>query len=274
MADPKYRVIADELRFKIESGEWDAGHQLPTELDLRTQYDASRNTVRDAIKALVSRGLIETHPGRGTFVVEKITPFVITLSADPKTGFGGGEGATYMAEARAQLRQPSTSAPRVEIQVASGRVLDELELGPEDEVVSRHQQQRIDGKPWSLQTSYYPKRFVDQGAGRLTQATNVEEGVVAYLNRKLGLQQVGYQDRITARAPNGGEIEYFRLAENSGVLILQQTRTAYDQHGNPFRLTETVWPADRNELVYNTGELPPSVVDPVAAPKRRAGEDS
>lgn len=267
MADPKYRVIADELRSKIESGEWGAGYQLPTELELRLQYDASRNTVRDAIKALVTRGLIETQPGRGTFVVEKITPFVITLSADPKTGFGGGEGKTYMAEARAQLRVPSTSPPRVEIQVASSRLLGGLALKPGAEVVSRHQQMRIDGKPWSLQTSYYPKQFVDQGAYRLTQAINVEEGVVAYLNRKLGLQQVGYQDRITARSPNSGEIEYFRLAENSAVLILEQTRTAYDQHGNPFRLTETVWPADRNQLVYNSGDVPAAAADPSAAPE-------
>jgi GntR family transcriptional regulator len=266
MADPKYRVIADELRSKIESGEWDAGYRLPTELELRLQYDASRNTVRDAIKTLVSRGLIETQPGRGTFVVEKITPFVITLSADPKTGFGGGEGRTYMAAARAQMRQPSASTPRVEIQVASGRVRRELGLEAEAEVVSRHQQMKIDGKPWSLQTSYYPKRFVDQGAYRLTQATSVEEGVVAYLNRKLGLHQVGYQDRITARVPNGGEIEYFRLIENSAVLILEQARTAYDQNGSPFRLTETVWPADRNQLVYNTGDVPVSAADPSSVP--------
>jgi GntR family transcriptional regulator len=107
---------------------------------------------------------------------------------------------------------------------------------------------------------------VDQGAYRLTQATSVEEGVVAYLNRKLGLHQVGYQDRITARVPNGGEIEYFRLIENSAVLILEQARTAYDQNGSPFRLTETVWPADRNQLVYNTGDVPVSAADPSSVP--------
>ena len=73
-ADPMYRQIAEDLRRKIEAGELPRGAQLPTEIELREQYNASRNTVRDAIKWLITRGLVETRPGQGTFVVEKITP--------------------------------------------------------------------------------------------------------------------------------------------------------------------------------------------------------
>ena len=40
MAEPMYRQIADDLQRKIESGEWPRGSQLPTEADLRQQYDA------------------------------------------------------------------------------------------------------------------------------------------------------------------------------------------------------------------------------------------
>jgi DNA-binding GntR family transcriptional regulator len=68
---PIYRQIADDLRQKIESGELGHGDQLPTELELRESYDASRNTVRDAVKWLITRGLIETRPGQGTFVVHQ-----------------------------------------------------------------------------------------------------------------------------------------------------------------------------------------------------------
>ena len=49
MPEPMYRQIADDLRQKIESGELGSGRQLPTELELRDQYEASRNTVRDAV---------------------------------------------------------------------------------------------------------------------------------------------------------------------------------------------------------------------------------
>ena len=98
VADPMYRAIAEELRHDIESGELPPGSQLPAEFKLQDRFSASRNTVRDAIKSLVSLGLVVTRPGQGTFVAERIDPFVTTLSADAETGFGGGEGATYLSE--------------------------------------------------------------------------------------------------------------------------------------------------------------------------------
>src|SRR5712691_6080489 len=104
MAEPRYRQIADDLRQKIKSGTLGPGAQLPTELELREQYDASRNTVRDAVKWLIGRSLVETRPGRGTYVVEKIDPFVTDL-ADP-SGFGGGGSTAYASEVRAGRRRP------------------------------------------------------------------------------------------------------------------------------------------------------------------------
>jgi GntR family transcriptional regulator len=68
MAEPIYRRIAEDLREKIESGALRPGSQLPTELELRKQYDASRNSIRDAQRWLITCGLIETRPGQGTFV--------------------------------------------------------------------------------------------------------------------------------------------------------------------------------------------------------------
>ena len=67
MAEPMYRKIAQDLREQIESGLIAPGEQLPTELVLRDRYGASRNTVRDAVKWLMTRGLVETRPGQGTF---------------------------------------------------------------------------------------------------------------------------------------------------------------------------------------------------------------
>jgi GntR family transcriptional regulator len=105
MADPLYRRIAQDLMRKIESGELEPGAQLPNEVEFREQYEASRNTVRDAIKWLVIRGLVQTLPGRGTFVVGQIEPFVTTLSEDPDTGMTGGEGVAAFAEINKRQQQ-------------------------------------------------------------------------------------------------------------------------------------------------------------------------
>src|SRR5262245_16248753 len=79
VADPKYRQIADDLRRKIDAGELGVGEQpLPSEKELETAYGASRNTIRDAIKWLTTRRIVETRPPRGTFVV-RIDPFVIAM---------------------------------------------------------------------------------------------------------------------------------------------------------------------------------------------------
>lgn len=263
MADPMYRQIAEDLRRRIESGELRPGSQLPTELELREQYDnASRNTVRDAVKSLVHRGLVVTRPGQGTFVVDQIVPFAITMSTDVSTGLGGGEGVAYMSEARARLRTADTTVPRVEIQFATDAIAHELQLDEGASVVSRHQKLQIDGKPWSMQTSFYPMKFVVEGASRLVEANHILPGVVPYLGETLGLKQVGYQDKITARPPNDGETRFFRLADSSAAAVIETIRTSYESSGKPIRCTITVWAADRNRLVYNIGNLPEEIISP------------
>jgi len=256
MADPMYRQIADDLRLRIASGELGPGDQLPTELELREQYQASRNTVRDAVKSLINRRLVTTRPGQGTFVVDKIVPAAITMSSDPETGLGGGEGVAYMSEVRALRREPAATPPRVEIQPASAMVARELQLEPDAQVVSRHQQLRIDGKPWSLQTSFYPMKFVDMGASLLARAANIEPGAVRYVMDVLKLEQAGYQDKITARPPNEGEAAFFKFLDEGTAVVMETIRTAYERSGQPIRCTITVWSADRVQLAYNLGHVP------------------
>src|SRR5450631_3226508 len=154
MANPMYRQIAEDLRLRIESGDLAPGGQLPTELELRDRYNASRNTVRDAIKWLMNLGLVETRPGQGTFVAEDIDPFVTTLTGDPH--LGGGEGANYLSEVSEHHRIPSTGPVQVEIQQASGEVAARLRIPEGTEVISRHERRFIDRTPYSLQTSFYP----------------------------------------------------------------------------------------------------------------------
>jgi GntR family transcriptional regulator len=264
MADPMYRQIAEKLRARIESGELPPGSRLPSELELREMYgNASRNTVRDAIKSLVNRGLVQTRPGQGTFVANLIVPFATTMSTDAGTGLGGGEGVAYMAEARAQSRTPDATVPRVEIQPASkpaqGGVARQLQLDGAALVVSRHQELKIDDQPWSLQTSFYPYKFVELGATRLVQAEHIRPGAVRYVEQTLKLIQAGYQDKVSARPPNDAEATFFHLSGNGAVAVIETIRTAYERSGSPIRCTLTVWPADRNLLVYNFGRVPEAV---------------
>jgi GntR family transcriptional regulator len=256
MPEPLYRRIAEDLLRRIQSGEMSPGSQLPTELELRESYEASRNTVRDAVKWLIMRGLVETRPGQGTFVVEEIDPFITTLSADPETGLGSGEGTAYLSEVRATGREPEATVPRVEIHQASAFVAAELRVHEGSSVVSRHQRRFIDHTPYSLQTSFYPMDLVVRGASRLIEAADIQPGTVSYLSETLGIRQVGYLDMITVRAPDPDETAFFKLPDDGRVAVFENFRTAFDQQGIPFRLTVTVYTADRNEFVINVGDVP------------------
>jgi GntR family transcriptional regulator len=265
MAEPMWRQIAEDLRQKIDVGDLGRnGAALPSELELRDEYGASRNTIRDAVKWLVTRGLVVTRPGHGTFVAKKIDPFVMTLSNDIDTAALGGErsaksseSAAYSDEITARCRTRAESVPRIEVHQALGLVADELGLPEGTAVVSRHQERLIDGTPWSLQTTFYPMRLVELGATRLIQAENLLTGVVAYIEDTLGIKQVGWRDRFTVRAPDILESTFFGLPDDGRVAVIQIARTGYDESGSPFRLTITTYPADRNQFVLTAGSVPP-----------------
>ena len=234
------------------------GQQLKTELELREHYDASRNTVRDAIKWLTNLGLVETKPGQGTFVVQKIDPFITILTGDPvrpqcplKT--------PAICRMSSGTGQASISPIQVEIQEASDDVATSLQIDTGAEVISRHERCFIDGIPWSLRTSYYPYEFADRGAERLRSARNIEEGTVQYLAEVLHLHQQGYRDWITVRSPNSTEAEFFKLPPDGRVPVYEIFRTAFDGNRHPMRLTVTIFPADRNQFVINVGEVPETV---------------
>ena len=70
-SSPRYIQIADLIREQIQSGQIPAGEKIPNELEIASQYDVSRGTVRQALDMLVKEGRLERLPGKGTFVLEQ-----------------------------------------------------------------------------------------------------------------------------------------------------------------------------------------------------------
>lgn len=66
---PIYVRVADDLRAKLEAGQFPAGTFLPGELELSQAYGLSRGTVRKALSILAGEGRISRQPGRGTLVL-------------------------------------------------------------------------------------------------------------------------------------------------------------------------------------------------------------
>src|SRR5690625_3753030 len=56
------------LRRQITTGAWPVGSRIPIEPELTEILGVGRATVREAVRSLASIGMLETRPGRGTFV--------------------------------------------------------------------------------------------------------------------------------------------------------------------------------------------------------------
>ena len=63
--------VADDIELRIKKGEFNIGDKLPTEPELVSMYDVSRNTIREAIQSLTRPGILETRQGDGTYVIAK-----------------------------------------------------------------------------------------------------------------------------------------------------------------------------------------------------------
>jgi GntR family transcriptional repressor for pyruvate dehydrogenase complex len=61
--------VAAELVQRILRGDLEQGTQLPTEGELCEIFDVSRTVVRDAVRTLIARGLLDVRAGRGTMIL-------------------------------------------------------------------------------------------------------------------------------------------------------------------------------------------------------------
>jgi DNA-binding FadR family transcriptional regulator len=65
---------ANSIRAEISAGRWPVGSRIPIEPQLALLLGVSRGTVREAVKTLVSRGLLEVRQGSGTYVRSGFDP--------------------------------------------------------------------------------------------------------------------------------------------------------------------------------------------------------
>jgi GntR family transcriptional regulator len=78
---PKYEEIRIELESKMRSYTYKVGSKLPPEIELSRQYNVSRSTIRQALRSLEEKGLINRKSGHGTTVMPIINTEIQKLSS-------------------------------------------------------------------------------------------------------------------------------------------------------------------------------------------------
>lgn len=113
-----YEQIVQQVEGSILKGQLKPGDQLPAERDLAQRFGVSRTAVREAVKTLREKGLVEAYSGRGTFVTNG-TSQAIRQSLDLMIRINQPDGSANLAELRFVLEPEiaGLAAPRIEDQL-------------------------------------------------------------------------------------------------------------------------------------------------------------
>lgn len=106
-----YEKIAQQIEQAVLTGKLSAGDRLPSEKELGEQFRVSRTAVREAVKALREKGLVEVYPGRGTFIsnISDGMSKAVRDSLDRLMRVGTQEGSRDLVEIRSML-EPEIAA--------------------------------------------------------------------------------------------------------------------------------------------------------------------
>ncbi|WP_405675939.1 GntR family transcriptional regulator [Streptomyces sp. NBC_01511] len=226
MALLKYEEIAESLRSRIASGEFESGETLPSGRDLAEQWSVSRATAVKAMDVLRSDGLVEARQGTGFVVAE--TP--VARAAGARRA-----GSTRVTGGMPFLRvgEPDWVAPPAHVATALGM----------DAGVKALRRVRVlqlpDGSPHSYVQAWFPPD-VAEPSPRLTQTAPIAEGTTRYVRRQTGRFPVEGVDVITVRLAVEEEVSHLALPEPTAVAVV--LHTAYDKEQRPLVCEEGVTP--------------------------------
>lgn len=91
--------VVSEIQNQIMDGKLTPGMMLPPERELTEQLGVSRTALREAVRMLVTKGLLETRPGVGT-LVKKITSDQITEPLSMFINQAGGINLDHLDQVR------------------------------------------------------------------------------------------------------------------------------------------------------------------------------
>lgn len=113
-----YEEVAERIAQLIENAQLQSGDRLPAERDLARRFSVSRPSVREAIIALETAGLVEVRAGEAAYVaarrLEEISLPLASLSAGAGEQMEAGELFETKLARNAALRGEAQARKRVE----------------------------------------------------------------------------------------------------------------------------------------------------------------
>jgi GntR family phosphonate transport system transcriptional regulator len=226
-----WRQIDRSLSREIAAGDWAPGEKLPTEQALAVRFGVNRHTIRQAIGAMVQRGLLRVEQGRGTFVQEGVIDYVI------------GRRTRFTENILRNRRYPSYEILRSGEMPPPPAIARRLKLDPKMPVVMLERLSSAGGLPVSLSTMYFPvDRFPDFAK------VHAETHSVTEALRRFGVADyTRATTRLTARLPTHDEARHLKQPVTRPILLSEAVDVDVD--GRPIAVNITRFASDRVQIV-------------------------
>jgi DNA-binding GntR family transcriptional regulator len=228
---PFYFQLTKLLTREIEAGRWRTGERLPSEPAICAQFGVSRTTVRQALAALESEGLVRREKGRGTFVGERRSGGWLLQSAH---GFyEEAERAGHAVRSRVLRRDleplPAWAAEALGLRAGSDGVTVERLRWMDDRLVM-----------------YVISHFPAPVAGTLLAADLETSSLYGVLEAEEGLTVAGGRRVVEAAR---AERELASLLEvEPGSPLLRVEAVSWDDRRQPFECYRAWHRADRTKI--------------------------
>lgn len=200
----KYEYIVKELHQRINNNEFSSSEKLPTEEQLMSEYNVSRNTVRNAIKILINLGIIYPVQGSGMFV------------RPPKR-----QGTVYLNSTRGVTTDhPGTSITNkvlhIEIIEADEDLSFRMKCKLGTPIYYLERLRIADNIPYAIEYTYYNKDIIPYLGKEIA-----EKSIFNYIKEDLKLS-FGFADKyITADKLTKKQSELLKLEENDPAIVIE-----------------------------------------------------
>ena len=229
---PKYAQVIDELRRRIESGEYPPGSLLPSEHQLTEEFQIARPTVVRALRVLRQDGWIETQQGKGSFVRGR--PALAGLES---VRHGAAELDRDEGREAGELVEASLVKP-------PARIAALLDAPRDEEMLCRRRLVRQDGEASEVITWWVPAALAE--GTDLASPEPLTGGIRSHLARRKGVRIDHVLEQVTARHPASQETKLLGVTKSAPILGLYVT--ARDASGRPLLVLDIAMPGDRHEL--------------------------
>ena len=218
---PKYQAIYGVLREQILGGELEAGSRLPPQQEMAASFGVTLMTLRQAVAALESDGLVWAARGRGTFVSER--PVDITVS----------NLSSFAQQMRAAGVAMVTELLGVAVVPRSEHPEAYAALETHDELCCITRRRLVGGEPFSLQRSFLGR---DLGVAEPGMAF-LADSLYDEIEDKTGWTVARATESVTA-VLLGEDADALGSQENEPAVL--SIRTSINQFGTPFLYDEAL----------------------------------